>query len=95
MATTTTVIALTPDELATLIRKAVRDEIADMATSRDVLTTDEVAKLLNVHPVVVRRFVRQRGLPAMKIGQTYRFDRAKVLDWIERGGGKGDGYRPA
>lgn len=45
-----------------------------------LLTTVEVASLLNVHPKHVYRLLR-RGLPARRIGGDWRYDRDEVLRW--------------
>lgn len=52
----------------------------------DLLTTNEVAALLGVHPKHVYRLLK-RGLPARRVGDEWRYDEAEVLDWTrgERG----------
>jgi excisionase family DNA binding protein len=45
-----------------------------------MLTTDEVAELLRVHPKHVYRLLK-KGLPARRVGSEWRFDRAEVLRW--------------
>ncbi|MBL8943559.1 MAG: helix-turn-helix transcriptional regulator [Myxococcales bacterium] len=45
-----------------------------------LLTTVEVARLLNVHPKHVYRLLR-RGLPAHRVGGDWRFERDAVLQW--------------
>lgn len=45
-----------------------------------LLTTVQVASLLNVHPKHVYRLLR-RGLPARRVGGDWRFDRDEVLQW--------------
>jgi putative molybdopterin biosynthesis protein len=45
-----------------------------------LLTTVEVAELLNVHPKHVYRLLR-RGLTARRVGGDWRFDRDEVLRW--------------
>jgi excisionase family DNA binding protein len=57
-----------------------------------MLTTDEVAALLRVHPKHVYRLVK-KGLPARRVGAEWRFDRAEVLRWS--GAPAGDAPRPA
>jgi excisionase family DNA binding protein len=78
-------IVCTPDELRALVREAVRAELAAMptGTAADVLTRDECAKLLSLHPKVVTRYVRTRGLPAVRVGREYRFHRVDVLKWLD------------
>jgi putative molybdopterin biosynthesis protein len=45
-----------------------------------LLTTDEVAALLRVHPKHVYRLLK-RGLPGRKVGGEWRFVEAEVLAW--------------
>ena len=48
--------------------------------SAHLLTTNEVAALLNVHPKHVYRLLK-RGLPARRVGDEWRYDDAEVLAW--------------
>jgi excisionase family DNA binding protein len=50
-----------------------------------LLTTEEVAALLRVHPKQVYRLLR-RGLPGRRVGAEWRFERSEVLAWA---GGRG------
>jgi excisionase family DNA binding protein len=50
-----------------------------------LLTTKDVAALLRVHPKHVYRLMR-RDLPAMRVGDEWRFDRQRVLAWAETRG---------
>jgi excisionase family DNA binding protein len=49
-----------------------------------LLTTEEVAKLLRVHPKHVYRLLK-KGLPARRVGSEWRFDRGEVLSWSRPG----------
>lgn len=49
-----------------------------------LLTTKEVATLLRVHPKHVYRLMK-RGLPAMRVGDEWRFGREEVLRWAANG----------
>lgn len=60
-----------------------------MADDRELLTIDEVAAWLRVHPETVRRWLRTGELQALKIGGTYRVPRSVVLARI---GGAGAGH---
>lgn len=57
-----------------------------MARDDDLLKTDEVAKLLRVHPKHVYRLLSQ-GLPGRRVGSEWRFVREEVLAWSARRGG--------
>ena len=58
-----------------------------MLPTDEVLTVDEVARYLRVHPMTVQRRCRTRELPAAKIGRAYRIKKGD-LDrwWAERSG---------
>jgi putative molybdopterin biosynthesis protein len=49
-------------------------------TPNNLLTTRELAALLQVHPKHVYRLMR-RDLPALRVGDEWRFDRQSVLAW--------------
>jgi len=51
-----------------------------MTDSADLMTTRAVARLLGVHPKQVYRLL-QRGLPALRVGDEWRFERERVLEW--------------
>jgi excisionase family DNA binding protein len=51
-----------------------------MSSAPTLLTTDEVAKLLHVHPKHVYRLLK-KGLPALRVGSEWRFSREDVLAW--------------
>lgn len=46
------------------------------------LKLKDVAKLLNVSPTTVRRWLAENGLPAYKIKHQYRFDPHQVQNWV-------------
>lgn len=51
----------------------------------EVLTVDEVAQYLRVHPMTVQRWCRTGELPAAKIGRAYRIKRVELdLWWSKR-----------
>jgi excisionase family DNA binding protein len=50
----------------------------------DVLTTAQLARLLQVDERVVRRLARHGELPGRRVGRQWRFSRQAVLDWLGR-----------
>ena len=51
-----------------------------------LLSTDEVARFLDVSAKTVRDWTRSGHLPGIKLGRnTYRFSQAKINAWIEAG----------
>lgn len=76
-------ILISPDELDERIATAVARGIAKATPAASaILTREQVAELLNVHPQIVTRFVRNDGLVGMKLGSTWRFRRADVEAWL-------------
>lgn len=52
--------------------------------AREVLNATQVAELLDIHPNTVTQWYRSGKLPAPRqIGQTLRWTRRAILDWIE------------
>ncbi len=45
------------------------------------LTVRDVTRYLQVTEATVTRWIRQRGLPAQRVGGQYRFHRAELLEW--------------
>ncbi len=45
------------------------------------LTVRDVSRFLNVSEPTVTRWIKQRGLPAQRVGGQYRFNRAELLEW--------------
>ena len=61
-----------------------RTEIPELTSEQRFYTTDEVAKLLQVDPETVRRYVRQGDLKALKLGGKFiRIDKADLDTFIE------------
>jgi putative molybdopterin biosynthesis protein len=52
-----------------------------------LLTTQEIAEVLRVHPKHVYRLLK-KGLPSRRVGSEWRFSREDVLAWS--GGGRGE-----
>ncbi len=48
-----------------------------------LLTKEEVATWLRVHPNTVKRFVDFDGLPHIKLGRSLRFSLAAVSRWLK------------
>lgn len=46
------------------------------------LTVKEVAKLLNVNEKTIYRWLKNGELPAYRIGNYYRFNKAELLEWV-------------
>jgi excisionase family DNA binding protein len=58
---------------------------ADASQRQSSLTAEELAKYLEVDPAMIIDWVNSGKLPAMKEGDSWRFDRAKVDEWVAEG----------
>jgi PTS system nitrogen regulatory IIA component len=45
------------------------------------MTVRNVSELFKVSEATVTRWIKQRGLPAQRVGGRYRFNRVEVVDW--------------
>ena len=62
--------------------RAALARVAEMSSEATLLTSKEVAPLLGVgHPKTVERWVREKGLPCVRIGRNLRFRHGDVLRW--------------
>lgn len=52
--------------------------------SKEILTAQEVAKYLRVHPYTVKRLARAGKLPGFKVGGQWRFDKKELEKWRQR-----------
>ena len=48
------------------------------------MTSEEIAQLLHVDPVTIRRLVNKGELPAYRIGADYRFAPSDLQDYLQR-----------
>jgi excisionase family DNA binding protein len=49
----------------------------------EILTVQEVATLLKLHPRTVMKMAMGGDLPAAKVGKKWRFDRGRIENWLE------------
>jgi len=54
----------------------------------DVLTLDEAAAYLRVHPRTLRMKAGKGQIPGAKIGKVWRFHRRQLEEWLLRGGAR-------
>lgn len=84
-------VTLTVDELEALMTKAVAKAVGrPTVVESPVLTREEAAKLLKVHPNVVSRYVLEMGLPARRLGKRprdWRILRQEFDAWVHVSGG--------
>ncbi len=49
-----------------------------------VLTVQEVADILKLHPRTITKMVRSGEIPATRLGRVWRFDESVVLEWFNK-----------
>ncbi len=75
------VVASSLDELAALVRDAVRDELAahaPAASPGQLVDKRELARALGISPAGVDRLVRAGKIPHLVVGEVRRFDLGEV-----------------
>lgn len=83
------VAVLTAEQLDAIVTGAVNRALAKREQPEsDILTREQAAALLQVHPKMVTRYVREKGLPGVKLGRDWRFKRAELVRWVEQQGGR-------
>lgn len=50
---------------------------------KEILTAQEVADYLNIHPLTVHKYAREGKIPAFKIGTDWRFHKKYIEEWIQ------------
>ncbi len=50
---------------------------------KEILTAQEVAEYLNIHPLTVHKYAREGKIPAFKIGTDWRFHKKYIEKWIQ------------
>jgi excisionase family DNA binding protein len=55
-----------------------------------LLTVKEVAALLRVSSQTLYKMLEQGRIPALRVGNQWRFERQKVQEWLEKGGAASD-----
>lgn len=50
---------------------------------KEIITTKELARYLNLHPLTVNRYAREGKIPAFKIGAEWRFYKKYIARWVK------------
>ncbi len=79
------VVTLRVDELEQLVRKAVREEVAEKlgANELEQLTRAQIAEAFQVSGKHVLTMIRTQGLPVVRFGSDLRFPKAAVIAWLK------------
>lgn len=49
---------------------------------REILTIDEATKYLRIHKATLYKLVKQRRVPAVKVGKKWRLLKSKLDEWL-------------
>jgi len=49
-----------------------------------MMTLDEVAQFLHVHPSTIYRLLKDRSIPAFKVGSDWRFNQESIEKWVKQ-----------
>ena len=47
-----------------------------------IMTTNEIAEYLKLHPITIIKYAREGKIPATRIGRVWRFDKELIDRWI-------------
>ena len=50
----------------------------------EILTTRQVAKLLKIHPVTVRKLAQRGEIPGWRVGKSWRFSKSELTNHFLR-----------
>jgi len=51
----------------------------------EIMTTNEVAAYLKLHPITICKYASEGKIPAIRIGRVWRFDKDAIDKWITAG----------
>ena len=81
-------------ELEAMIDAKVKRAVADATRVDEFLSTDKAAKVADVHPDTIRRWVRERKLTGHKAGSRIRVSRLELERFLRTGGASNDELSP-
>jgi excisionase family DNA binding protein len=53
-----------------------------MTNLKKILTINEIAEYLKVHPMTVYKYVKEGKIPAFKIGKSWRIQKDSIQKWM-------------
>jgi len=66
-------------------RLRLRCTVSSRQSKQDVLlSSQEVARFLNINKFTVYRLVAQRKIPAFKVGSQWRFKKSMIEAWLRK-----------
>jgi excisionase family DNA binding protein len=56
--------------------------VLDSNEMASIMTLENVAEYLRVHPSTIYRLLKKQQLPAFKLGRSWRFSRESIRRWL-------------
>ena len=50
----------------------------------DLLTTQEVCKILKMSRLTLAKLAKEKKIPAFKVGRMWKFEKKSLDDWIQK-----------
>ena len=48
----------------------------------EIMTTEEIAVMLRMHPVTVRLKAASGEIPGRQVGRRWKFSRSRIMEWL-------------
>jgi len=62
------------------------DEVYDMSNlNENYISIEDAGLFLNVKPVTLRKWIKDKNVPAHKIGKQWKFKRSELEEWVKSG----------
>ncbi len=55
------------------------------SVTENYISVEEAAQYLDIKPVTLRRWIKDKGVPAHKIGKQWKFKRSELEEWVKSG----------
>jgi len=57
----------------------------------EIMTVPEVARYLHLHVTTVYKLLKNKDIPAFKLGSDWRFEKAEIDSWVKELAKRGQG----
>jgi excisionase family DNA binding protein len=78
------IVSLTVAQLSELVRREIREALAQTGHDDRLLDADEVAKMLGVDSAYVYSQARAKKIPSIKLGKYRKFSPSQLKKWLAR-----------
>lgn len=56
-----------------------------MLTNENYISIEEAAFFLDIKPVTLRKWIKEKDIPSHKIGKQWKFKRSELEEWVASG----------